>query len=501
MRSSLDSENIIEASSSAKKGWNDIYFAAPCAIGGNNCYVGYTLTVSDASYPISVVPGENKNGFFLNDGSGWATPQCESPSVLSLLAIIEADNLSKYDVALLRAEVPARMKIGALAPVAMEFENKGSQTVTGVNVRFVEDGAESELYSVGCNLTPGEKKICNVDYAPLGNNRADGCRLKIVIESLYEGSDENAADNEWLGSFNRCKYDFAKRVFIEEFTTQRCSNCPRAAEMLHTLIGMPEFGDKVVLCARHSGFGTDQFTSDIDREMLEMYGPDGTYCPAIMLDRTPFFSDGIPVTNVPGDLSELIALVNRCLSKEASVDIIASAKYNPDTDKVQVVVSGGRDRQFGTTPARISVYLVENDIYDNRQTGADSEYYQQHVVRAADSVWGVEIEWNAEDDFTYECLLDASKVQNRENTEIVVAVHDYDAGNIGNRIVNNAFSTKDIAWNESTGFDQAVVNPVSKSEYFDLQGRRLRSLDCFNGIVIMKSTHSDGSVSVKKIIL
>lgn len=444
VRTSLDGESLVEANASAKKGWNDIYFAAPCAIEGNDCYVGYTLTLSDASYPISVVPGDSENGFFLNDGSGWTTPQCDPASVLSLLAIIEADNLSKYDVALLSADVPSRMKIGAPATIAMEFENKGSQTVSGINIRFVEDGTESELYEVDCNLAPGEKKVCTVEYTPLGNSRVDDCQLAIVIESLAEGADENEADNQWLGTFNLCKFDFAKRVFIEEFTTQKCSNCPRASEMFHALLGMPEYTDKVVICARHSGFGTDQFTTDLDLEMLEMYGSDGTYCPAIMLDRTPFYSDGVPVTSVPTDLSGLIALVDRCLGKEASVDIVASAEYDSASGKVRVMVTGGRDRQFGTTPARVSVYLVENDIYDEKQKGADGDYYQQHVVRAADSVWGVEIDWDADDEFTYECLLDPQLVQNPDKTEIVVAVHDYDADDISNRIVNNAYSTREI---------------------------------------------------------
>lgn len=501
VRTSLDGENLAEANASAKKGWNDIAFPSPCAISGTDCYVGYTLTLSDASYPISVVPGDSEHGFYLNDGSGWTVPQCASPSVLSLLAIIEADNLSKYDLALLRAVAPSRMKIGAPSTITLEFENKGSLTVSGANIRFYENDAQSEIYTVDCPLTPGQKGTFTVDYTPLGASRTNDCQLKIAIESLAEGPDENPADNEWLGAFNLCKYDFTKRVFIEEFTTQLCTNCPRAAEMLHTLIEMPEYAGRVVMCARHSGFGTDQFTSDLDLEMLEMYGSDGTYCPAIMIDRTPFYSDGVPVTSVPGDLSDLLTLVNRCLAKEASVDIVASAQYDPAEGKIRVTVNGGRDRQFGSTPARISVYLVENDIYDRRQKGADGDYYQQHVVRSADSVWGTEIQWDAEDEFTYECLLDPAKVQNLDNTEIVVAVHDHDANDISNRLVNNAFSTKDIDWTGFTGCADAIQPIDASVEYFDLQGRRLRSLDGFNGIVVKKATLSDGSVSVRKISL
>lgn len=349
VRTSLDGKNLAEENATAKKGWNDITFDSPCAIEGEDCYVGYTLTLRDASYPVSVVPGDSEFGFYLNDGNGWTTPQCSSPSVLSLLAVIEADNLAQYDLALIGAEVPSRIKIGASTPVTLSFENKGSRTVRGANIRFSENGSKGVLYTADCTLAPGEKGNCTIEYTPEGDTRTDNCQLKISIESLYEGADENAYDNEWNGTFNLCKYDFAKRLFIEEFTTQRCSNCPRAAEMLHNLLGMPEYDGKIAMVARHAGFGVDQFTSDIDLEVMKLYGTDATYAPAIMLDRTPFYSDGVPVTSVPGDISDLITLVNRCLEKEASVDITTTAQFDPSTGKVKVSVNGGRDREFGNT--------------------------------------------------------------------------------------------------------------------------------------------------------
>lgn len=503
VRSSLDGENLAETSGTAKKGWNDFVFSAPCAIDGTECFVGYTLTLSDASYPVSVVSGESEYGFFLNSGEGWIVPQCDEPSVLSLLAIVEADNLAKYDLAIIGAELPSRMKIGDSSAISLTFENKGCRTVTGANIKFYENGVESDIYTVDCAIAPGEKATAQIEYEPLGDSKISGCPLEIVIESLAEGPDENAADNSWLAEFDLCKFDFTKRVFIEEFTTQLCSNCPRAARMLHALLEMPEYAGKVVVCARHSGFGTDFFTSDVDLKMLEMYGNDGTFCPAIMLDRTAFYSNGVPVISVPGDLSELVALVKRCLDKEASVDIDATAQYDEASGKVRVKVFGGRDGEFGNTPARISVYLVENDIRDTRQQGADGEYYQQHVVRAADTVWGAEIQWDADDEFSYECLLDPAKVRDIANTEIVVAVHDHDSADISNRTVNNSFSTKDIEWGNygTNGCGDAVFDGSAAIEYYDLQGRKVDSIDGFSGILVKKTVYSDGSSFTEKIAL
>lgn len=502
VRSSLDGENLAELEASPKKGWNDLYFATPCPIEGSECYVGYTLQLSDMSYPVSVVPGSSPYGFYLNKGNGWETPVVDVPSVLSLLAVIEADNLPQYSLRLSGATIPSRMKIGSPAPVSLQFENMGCRTLTGANIRFYENGVKGDLYSVPFSIAPGYTGIAEVEYLPIGNSRMNDCELRMVIESLAEGEDENVGDNEWSGIFNLCKFDFLKRVFLEEYTTQRCSNCPRAASMIHELISMPQYEGRIVICARHSGFGTDKFTSDTDLEMLDMYGSDGTFCPAIMLDRTAFYSDGVPVMSVPMDMSGLTPYVDECLANMASVDIVANATYDTNSNKLKVSVSGGRDAVFGNTPARVSVYLVENDIYDTIQTGTDGDYWQQHVVRAVDSTWGTVIEWNDEDEFVYECLLDPSKVADTANTEIVAVVHDYDPNDISNRVVNNAFSTKTIEWNGFTGnsgSDGVVADAVAVSvEYFDLQGRKINVSDCTSGIILKKTSFSDNSVKVEK---
>lgn len=503
VRYSLDGENLAETAAIAKKGWNDVVFDKPCEIETNEFFVGYTLDISDISYPVSVVEGDNENGFYLNKGDGWHTPETEQANVLSILAVIEADNIPGYDIAIKDVVVPSRMKISSYSTLSLTLENKGSRSVSGANVRFYENGQKGELCNVPLDLAPGGVGTFSVDYLPLGDTRNNGSELKIEIESLNEGADENVDDNIWIAQFNLCKYDFFKRIFIEEFTTQQCSNCPSAAEKIHELIEMPQYKDRIAVCTRHAGFYTDIFTSELDEELLVMYGEDGTYCPAMMIDRTPFYSNGVPVMSVPADLSDLVSYVDRCLEKEASVDFSATAEYDSDLKKLRVKVVGGREKEFGNTPSRLSVYLVENDIFDIRQKGAIGNYYQQHVVRAADSTWGAIINWDDEDEFSYECLLDPSLVDDINNTEIVAAIHDYDAQDISNCIVDNVFKSSDIVWNGFSAVHtiNSDFSDNSHTDYYDLQGRRLYSIDGVRGVVLRKTIRTDGSVSSEKIIL
>lgn len=503
VRSSLSGENLVEASADAKKGWNDITFEKPFAVEGTECFVGYTLELADGSYPVSVVDGESKYGFFLDNGNGWTTPETDQPVVLSLLAIVEADNLLRYDLSLDKVVIPERIKIGAQAPVQLTLSNAGCKTVSGADILFYENNEKSGPFKVECKLAPGQTETVTIDYTPVGTARMNNCPLKIEIASLTEGADESESNNTFEGNFNLCKFDFTKRVFLEEFTTQLCVNCPRAAEMIHELIYEPKYVDKIVAVARHVGFGTDIFTSDIDREMLVMYGESGgTFAPAVMLDRTPFYSNGVPVMSVPTDKSDFMTYIDRCLANKASVDIVANAEYDAESGKLKVTVSGGRDTEFGNTPARLSVYLVENEIYDNRQTGAD-DYYQQHVVRDGNSTWGELIEWNNDDEFTYTCEFDVAKVLDITNCEIIAAVHDYDAESIANRIVNNAVSSKDIDWKEFSAIDSVSDEAASvvSVEYYDLNGLRITDISSYKGIILRKTVLTANTVKVDKVVL
>ncbi|MDE6026814.1 MAG: Omp28-related outer membrane protein, partial [Muribaculaceae bacterium] len=393
IREDLNGDNIAFRTTAPQKGWNNVNFDAvsvPC----KPFYIGYTIKTGGPSYPVSVVDGFNNNGFFLNINGEWENLSLDTSKVLSILTFIEAENLPQFDIALTGMQTEERMKIGSHSPIIVTLKNCASRTISGFNLEFEENGLKSIPYNISCSLLPGKEEAYTIDYQVQGDARLPECNLKAYVTGLIDGIDENLGNNALESNFNLCKFDFTKNVLLEEFTTSLCSNCPAAAEKIHQILEMPEYKDRIIVCAHHAGFGTDLFTRKWDTELLPLYGEEGTYCPAAMFDRTAIYSNDIPVTGIPGEISELRALIDKFISKTASVELAVSARYDKEKGKLHVTVNGGRDKPYGDTENRITVYLLENNIYDPRQKGADDDYYQQHVIRDANAIWGEQIEWN-----------------------------------------------------------------------------------------------------------
>ena len=50
---------------------------------------------------------------------------------------------------------------------------------------------------------------------------------------------------------------FERKVFLEEFTTENCNNCPAASVKLHNILELPEYEGRLIAVCHHVGFETD----------------------------------------------------------------------------------------------------------------------------------------------------------------------------------------------------------------------------------------------------
>lgn len=500
VREELDGADLVTGNiETVSKGWNEVYFES-ADIPNRPLYVGYTLTVEGGSYPVSVVGESCPGGLFVNLDGEWKDMSSDSIGVLSLSVIVEADNLPEYDLALLNVCLPEQMKIGGSSEIRFTVKNMACRTITSFDI-ITKEGDDPEVtYPIECTLKPSDKTTVSIDYSPTGAERERVRSLTLAIDNLKEGQDMDPSDNSLSGTFNLCKYSFVKRVLLEEFTTSLCGNCPAAAEVIHSAVNSELYSDRVVVVAHHAGFGTDAFTLPCDVEMLDMYGSSGgTYCPALMFDRTPLYSDNIPVVSAPQDVSDYHDIFDKFMEEGTNVSIDMSAAYNDVTGKLDVKVVGGRDDSSRNEDSRITVYLLENDVLDVDQTGGNGVYMQQHVVRAYSSTWGESVDWSSDDDFMYTVSLSVPYGINTANTQLVVVVNDYDAADIGKRTVENVASAYDIDWGNFSGIPSVdSEKTVVRTVYHDLTGRQVESSAC--GVLIKTDINSDGTVSSEKVI-
>ncbi len=171
-----------------------------------------------------------------------------------------------------------------------------------------------------------------------------------------------------------------KHVLIEDFTGQRCINCPKAADKIKEL--QEQYGeDNIIAVGIYGGdFGYNDLAK---KEPCSLTTVDGNSYystwnikaqPSGMVDRY-----GGVLTN----LAYWTAYVNGLINMEPTVMIVPTTKYDASTRelKVNVDVAGLKTLQG----AKLQVWLIEDGIVDMQYMpngSINNEYVHNHVFRA-----------------------------------------------------------------------------------------------------------------------
>ena len=172
-----------------------------------------------------------------------------------------------------------------------------------------------------------------------------------------------------------------RRVLLEDFTGQRCVNCPKASEEIKTL--QMQYGeDYVIAVSIHSGplgFRTnDNFVGLSTDEGDEYYNHWSLeYQPVGLIDR-----------GAPMEYTAWNASIREELEKTAPVDIDIFLNRNNDQLTIRAVVRG----IDGTTNGKLQLWLTEDSVtaFQLMPDGTrNMEYVHQHVFRkAVNGTWG-----------------------------------------------------------------------------------------------------------------
>ncbi len=174
-----------------------------------------------------------------------------------------------------------------------------------------------------------------------------------------------------------------KHVLIEDFTGQRCVNCPNAAEKIKELQEL--YGEENIIAVGIYGgdFGYTpvaqghtplSLTTEEGNSYYTTWGVKAQ--PSGMIDRY----GGKPLTN----LTYWTAFVNGLINQEPTVMITPSTSYNESskTLKVHVEVSSLKT----LNGAKLQVWLVEDNIKDMQYMpdgSINNDYIHEHVFRAS----------------------------------------------------------------------------------------------------------------------
>lgn len=505
VRSSLDGNDLASGAMSGKsgsnprtqKGWNLLKLDKPVDIDGSqDLYIGYSFLQKGNCVALSVVGEPHDGALFCKLGTSADWTDRGSEGSLAVEAFVYGDKLPQHNLAVVSLSTQQVYVVdkGILA-ITARVKNLGAATTNGFDAECRVDGID-EPYAVHINkkLVYDEADTVNFTLQPAITAEMTGNKtVTMTLLKLDEGDDLDPSDNTAAATFEVVKHDFTRNVLIEEFTTEKCTNCPRLAGYLHQALDDERIKGRAVAICHHAGYMTDWLTIPADQEWLWFYYKDTPYAPAMMFNRSMIYNDKVVFDPTSKDVitAAVIALMNQpafvSLNVKAHVD-------DSNANLLHVTVDGERTKEdFTAHPARINVMVTEDNIKAKNQEGADATYVQQHVGRVVDTTWGTELEWNG-NEYTYSCDMPLLDTYNRDNLNIVAWIWDYDPDNAANCSVANVVQ---IPWSGITAGVKAVVADNAAAEYYTLDGQRINANRMQGGVYIVRSAGVSRKVVLK----
>lgn len=453
-------------------GWNEVRFDKPIEINSslNELIYGYQVlekNISDQTEPYFVAcdngVGASSEAFYVNVSGGALDSRSRDNGALLCQLMISgpADKINdrasltvtRYDKAL-----DASGKLG----VSYVARNEGANDINQMEITYSVGGKvvltdsrtetikhiqELQLKTKGISVANGETLTARITKVNGRETNLPGFQIKI----------EGVADKS-----------FARKVLLEQFSTENCSSCPGAHRYLDKVLAEETYADHFVWGTHHVGYERDTFSLPESEALLFFYEKqenDGTYsesAPAMLLDRThtelKHSFDGYDYTMLPVYPSQdefNRKLLDEAIARPAFVSVDIKEECDPKTRKLDLTISGRAYKEsLDADNLYLNLFLVEDDIYSRRQAGAGTAddggrkpVYQHGVIRQISlGGGGKKLTLDDKGEYTYSTSLNIPKEWSAANMRIVAFVAKSLKGGARNAQVLNSNETKIAAY-------------------------------------------------------
>lgn len=429
-------------------GWNEVKFDEPYTIqAGEVLYAGYSYTQLSnkkdyKSFPFSAVEEglENQSLWVyckIGNNAGWNEFGMGGAN-MSIQVLVEGD-FAEYAVLPEDFGTLKGAKNKDLA-VAVKFMNNSKEAVSSLGYVVSVDGVAGSEQSVDISPTVGVGAYGTFKAnVPCGNT--EGLKEVKVEVTKVNGHKNGASSTVANGKISIADKMYERNVCIEEFTTEKCGNCPRVAGFLHTYLEEAD-PTRVFAVCHHAGFYTDWLTKACDNKLLYLFNDGGSsYAPAMMFNREPAFDSQYAAgqkdnVTIPNSAAEIKAIANSFLDETmADAKLDMTLTYDEGESKVIIVVTGESNKGYDTENALLTVYLTEDNVKAKNQSGA-SKFYHQHVIRDYNSNWGDALTWN-DNKFSATYEFDVDEAWKKDDLKVVAFLNKHNTKNrLDNRIEN-----------------------------------------------------------------
>lgn len=443
----------------------------------------------------SYIYDEQKQTWGLTTQRSWEG--LTAPSFLIRL-VVSGDVLPTNDIAVSELSSIEYMRTSETTTATFTVTNFGANDVTAFDADLILDGAVASTthFDLDTPLATNHEATFTLEgvaYATEGTHT-----IAVVAKNPNGVADTHPEDNKAEREISVIDRYFNHNILAEAFTTMQCANCPIAHERQDEAFdGLAS----VVRVDHHSGFGTDLFTTQADRDFIWFYNNGGaTYAPGIMLDRA-LLDDIFDLQRSPGEehspifggslYPEDFRYIHDVLTERpAYVDVNIASAYDPATRHLSITVSGEAIAKLKGDSPTLNVWLTESGLKSKQPQSGSSlgvNFVHNHVMRATlTGSWGQALPLGIEPySKTFTTTLDAA--WKPENMEIVAFIANYDKAHPDNCLVHNSAAAPIV--DDPTG----IVSPALSTQApaaFDLAGRRINA-STTPAVVIIRT--ADGS--------
>ena len=218
--------------------------------------------------------------------------------------------------------------------------------------------------------------------------------------------------------------EVGRAILIEDFTGQRCINCPTGTEIINGIV--ETYGeDNVIAVGIHSGplgFAGNSKTvglmTDTGNEYYTRWDKENKMGqPWVVFNRK---------TSPDSHYNNWAAMVGTIISEKANLSVKIDNAYDAATRTLTTTV--GADGVNGTVNGKLQVWIVEDGVKALQMMpdgSANKEYVHPHVFRAAvNGTWGEDVTVKEGETTTKQYSYKLPEAWNADNIAVVAFVYN-----------------------------------------------------------------------------
>ena len=382
----------VKAVTPAEPGFITVKLDKPYLIPEGGVYVGYSLTINDASseansMPIAVMPGVNEGGFYLHTSDGFLKwfDVSEGFNGSSIIQVKLAGSSIKANAASMAKGETVYVMTGQDFKVPVTVTNHGAKGIQSVDITYSLAGkTDTQHINTTVDAFYGKSATVNMTIPAIADKGNYELALKVDKVNDAVNEDTTASATIPVVALNTIPQ---KRTLLEEYTGTWCGYCPRGYVGLEKLAEL--YPDDYVLVSYHNDDDMEIMNADAFPSTVEGY-PDAWMDRAVEVDAYYGINYGKKDLGIVDDLAERNKMFG-----QADINVSATKADGESMVNVAAEVTFPYDM---TNNKFIVEYILTADGLSNPTWGqsnyyADGSYgypmYMDTFTRGASTVYGL----------------------------------------------------------------------------------------------------------------